>query len=67
MKVIKLHLIALVAFLPCIMIVSEDNPVINILGLLWAVLVYRLSVTKPGKKFVCSYWREIIRIENLLR
>lgn len=66
MKSIKLHSIAFAIILPCILIFSEGELIINILGLVYMLFLFRLSGTTKGKQFVRSYYKEILRLESLL-
>ena len=66
MNSIKLHSIAFVIILPCILALSEGQLVINLVGILYILLLFRLSYTKPGKRFIRSYYREVLRLEALL-
>ena len=66
MNSIKLHGVAFVAILPCILTLSEGSLIINLIGILYMLLLFGLSYTKPGKRFIRSYYREILRLEALL-
>ena len=66
MNSIKLHSIAFAIILPCILALSEDLLIINLVGILYMLLLFRLSYTKPGKRFIRSYYREVLRLEALL-
>lgn len=62
----KIHITAFAIILPLILIVTEGNPVINLIGLVYALILYRLSKTPAGKQFICRYYREVLRLESLL-
>jgi len=66
MNSIKLHSIAFAIILPCILALSEGSLIINLVGMLYTLLLFRLSYTKPGKRFIRSYYREVLRLEALL-
>ena len=66
MNSIKLHSVAFAAILPCILTLSEGSLIINLVGILYILLLFRLSCTKCGKRFIRSYYREILRLEALL-
>lgn len=66
MKILRSVLIYLTAILivaPCILIICEGNTILpNVIGLSYAYLIYKLSFTKYGKKFI----KEIIRINHYI-
>ena len=66
MNSIKLHSIAFAAILPCILTLSEGSLIVNLMGIIYALLLFRLSYTKSGKRFIRSYYREILQLEALL-
>ena len=66
MNSIKLHSVAFAAILPCILALSEASLIINLVGILYILLLFRLSYTKPGRRFIRSYYREVLRLEALL-
>lgn len=66
MNSIKLHSIAFAVILPCILALSEGPLIINLVGVLYILLLFRLSYTKPGKRFIRRYYKEILRLESLL-
>lgn len=66
MNSIKLHSIAFAAILPCILTLSESSLIVNLAGIIYTLLLFRLSRTKRGKRFIRSYYREILRLESLL-
>ena len=67
MNSIKLHSVAFAVILPCILALSEGSQIINLVGgVLYILLLFRLSYTKPGKQFIRSYYREVLRLEALL-
>ena len=67
MKSIKIHSIAFAIILPCILtLFSEGSLIINIIGVAYILFLFRLSGTTIGKRFIRSYYREILRIENQL-
>jgi len=66
MNSIKIHCLAFVVALPCILALSEGLLIINLVGILYMLLIFRLSYTKPGKRFIRRYYKEILRLESLL-
>ena len=66
MNRIKLHSVAFAAILPCILTLSEGSLIINLMGIIYMLLLFRLSYTKSGKRFIRSYYREVLRLEALL-
>lgn len=66
MNSIKLHSIAFAVILPCILALLEGSLIINLVGVLYILLLFRLSYTKPGKRFIRRYYKEILRLESLL-
>lgn len=66
MNSIKLHSIAFAVILPCILALLEGSLIINLVGVLYILLIFRLSYTKPGKRFIRRYYKEILRLESLL-
>lgn len=66
MNSIKIHCLAFAILMPCIMAFSEGSLVVNILGVAYMLLLFRLSGTTIGKRFIRAYYKEILRIENQL-
>ena len=66
MNSIKLHSIAFAVILPCILTLLEGSLIINLVGVLYILLLFRLSYTKSGKRFIRRYYKEILRLESLL-
>lgn len=66
MNSIKLHSIAFVVILPCILALSEGPLIINLIGIAYILFLFRLSSTKIGKRFIRRYYKEILRLESLL-
>lgn len=66
MKSIKIHGIAFAIILPCILVFSEGEPVVNLIGIAYILFLFKLSGTTIGRRFIRSYYREILRIENWL-
>lgn len=66
MKSIKLHCVAFVIALPCILALSEGEPVVNLIGIAYILFLFRLSSTKIGKRFIRRYYKEILWLESLL-
>lgn len=66
MKILRSVFISLIAILivaPCILVVCEGNTILpNIIGFAYAYLIYKLSFTKYGKKFI----KEIIRVNHYI-
>lgn len=67
MKSIKIHCLAFVILMPCIMALSESNPMINVIGIAYILLLFRLSSTSVGRRFIRTYYREILRLENRMK
>lgn len=66
MKRIKLHLQACVLFAPVILLLSSTIMCV-LLGVLYcSIIVFWWSSTKYGRKFLRSYYKEILRLENML-
>lgn len=66
MNSIKLHSIAFAIILPCILAFSEGSLIINLLGIVYILFLFKLSGTTIGKRFIRSYYKEILWIENQL-
>lgn len=64
MKRVRLHLIAFALLLPCMMAFNEGKLVLNFLGLAWILVLFFLSSTMKGKRFIRDYYREILRLER---
>lgn len=62
MKIIKsviLYIAAMLIVAPCLLIISEGNTISpNIIGIVYAFMLYRLSHTRYGKKFT----KEVIKL-----
>ena len=65
MKSIKIHLQACVLFAPVILLLSSTI-IIVLLALIYFIGLYRWSKTRNGRNFLRSYYREILRLENML-
>ena len=65
---ICLHLIALVALMPCMLVFNVSGEFwVNILGLVYcAYLVILLNESETVRRFVRRYYHEILRLENML-
>lgn len=66
MKRVLLHLQALALFLPCLLIFSDGHFLVNFLGMIYVAVLFRLSRTRSGKKFLRRYYHEILRLENMM-
>ena len=66
MNSIKFHSIVFALLLPCVMVISEGMLIINIIGIAYILLLFKLSKTKLGKRFIRRYYREVLRIEAAL-
>lgn len=66
MKRIKLHLQAFVLFTPAIIGIICSTIIIVLLSLIYFIGLYRWSFTMSGRKFLRSYYREIMRLERML-
>ena len=66
MKIIKsviLYIAAMLIVAPCLLIISEGDTILpNIIGLIYAFAIYKLSHTKIGKTLV----RKIMKINNYI-
>ena len=68
MKRITLHFTACALFAPCLLAFTVGSLAVNILGTLYmAGLVYASGHTARGKKFARTYYKEVLRLEKLLR
>jgi len=67
MNSIKIHSLAFVIFMPCVMAFSEGSLIINAIGLAYILVLFKLSGTTIGKRFIRSYYKEILWIENRLK
>lgn len=65
MKRIKLHLQACALFTPVILLLSSTI-IFVLLAIIYSVGVYRWSKTRNGRIFLRAYYREILRLENIL-
>lgn len=64
----KTIIIFFIITLPCILIVNESEYIIlNLIGLLYTLLLLKLSYTEIGKKFIIKLWKEIKKLENKLQ
>ena len=56
MKIIKpviLYIAAMLIVAPCLLIISEGDTILpNLIGLCYTYMIYRLSFTNIGKRFV---------------
>ena len=66
MKRLKLHLQACALFAPAIIGMICSTIIIVLLVLIYSIGLYRWSFTMSGRKFLRSYYREILRLENNL-
>ena len=66
MERIKLHLAGVAVLLPCLMLFSEFNVAVNLLGICYVCTLFVLSDTDAGKRFLRRYYHEILRLENTL-
>lgn len=66
MKRIKLHLQAFVLFTPAIIGIICSTIIIVLLSLIYFIGLYRWSKTRNGRIFLRAYYREILRLENIL-
>lgn len=67
MKTLKLHLSAFALFAPVFVLLGSANFFVMLLsGVYFGWLVFGFGQTKTGKKFYRSYYREIIRLENMM-
>lgn len=63
LNAIIIYLIAIVVCCPCLLVVSEGNTILpNLIGLCYCGMVYRLSFTNIGKRFV----KKIIKLNNYI-
>jgi hypothetical protein len=67
MNRIKIHCLAFAILMPCIMAFSEGSLVINVVGLAYILVLFRLSSTTRGRRFIRTYYREILRLENKMK
>lgn len=67
MNSIKIHCLAFVILMPCTMTFSEGSLVVNILGVAYMLLLFRLSSTTIGRRFIRTYYKEILRLENRIK
>ena len=66
MKRMKLHLQAFALLAPAIIGMVCSTIIIMLLVLIYSIGLYRWSFTMSGRKFLRSYYREILRLENNL-
>ena len=66
MKRLKLHLKACVLFTPMIIGFISGAMFVLLLCLIYSIGLYRWSRTISGRKFLCSYYREMMRLERML-
>lgn len=66
MKRMKLHLQAFVLFAPAIIGIICSTIIIVLLSLIYFIGLYRWSKTRNGRNFLRAYYREILRLENML-
>lgn len=67
MNSIKIHCLAFAILMPCIMALSEGSLIVNILGVAYILVIFRLSSTTKGERFIRAYYREILRLENRIK
>lgn len=65
MKRVRLHLVAFVMLMPCILLVNDGEAVYNFIGLAWIFVLCCISCTSKGKRFIRSFYREILRLEKM--
>ena len=65
MKRIKLHLIACVLFMP-VMLLFSGSLLCVLLCVVYCYMLQKLCRTESGSKFICNYYHEILRLENML-
>lgn len=66
MKRVKLHLQAFALFTPVIIGIICSTIIIVLLVLIYSIGLYRWSKTRNGRKFLRSYYREVLRLESNL-
>ena len=66
MKSIKIHLQACVLFAPAIIGIICSTIIIVLSALIYFIGLYRWSKTRNGRVFLRAYYREILRLENML-
>lgn len=64
MKQLKLHIIAFLMLIPCLLILAEDNLWSTAIGLLYIAVMVMVSRTPRGRQFIRRYYREILRLER---
>jgi hypothetical protein len=64
-KKVFLHVVAFVMILPCLLMFNAGSTIINFLGLAWVLFLVAASNTNAGKRFLRSYYREILRLERM--
>ena len=63
----KTIIIFFIITLPCILIVNESEyTILNLIGVLYTLLLLKLSYTEIGKKFIIKLWKAIKKLENKL-
>ena len=68
MKRITLHLTAFALFAPCLLAFTAGSLILNAVGAAYmAGLVYASGHTARGMKFARTYYKEVLRLEKLLR
>ena len=68
MKRIFLHLTALVVLLPCLLLFNVSEHLwVNFIGAVYiGYLAVLTNESETAKKFVCRYYHEILRLENMM-
>ena len=68
MKRITQHLTACALLAPCLMAFTAGSLILNAAGAAYiAGLVYVCGHTAKGKRFARTYYKEVLRLEKLLR
>lgn len=67
-KRIMLHLTAFVVLVPCVLLLNDSGEWwLNVIGMVYVgSLAIILTESKRAKKFLCEYYREILRLENMM-
>ena len=65
MKRVRLHLVAFVMLMPCALMFNSGEAVYNFIGVAWFFILCCLGSTDKGKRFIRSYYREILRLEKM--
>ena len=68
MKRITLHFTAFALLAPCLVAFTAGSLIIAAVGAAYmAGLVYACSHTAKGKRFARTYYKEVLRLEKLLK